>query len=440
MKRLSSAALALALAVSCTNSGLAPVEDESAVVGMVPAFEYAQPTKSLSSSGDGLLAFNWNLGEVVGVVPMNNKTVQTNFIVRSVGADPSKAYFDGGNWGVREGRKYAAYYPFVGELVASDASLSYSFKGQKQIASGNTSHLDAYSVMYAAAQSAADGKALFSFEHKISLLRFDVTMPAAGVFKKAVVTSDAACFAASGTLSLSDGSFAGSSPATEAVLDIDNVSVSEGGVLTLWLAVCPTSAVAGKPLKLAVTDNLNTTYKAIIEGVPASFEAGKVYAFTAAARPESKIFYTLDSTDPTLKSSASGSSSYTSGVEFTVDGIVWYPVANTSLNPWRIGGKNLSNAVRTVSTRTPMPKEVTRVLVTCGDIASDLVVNSTSLEYSASADFADARSVSFTVAKNQTSDVDVMIPAGSYIRFLFNVSTSSSSNRAMEFKKVELYD
>lgn len=433
--------LTLAFAVSCTNSALSPVQDEKAVVGRVPAFEYARmSTKGLSSSGDGLLAFNWDLGEVVGVVPMNNKTVQTNFIVRSVGEDPSQAIFDGGDWGVREGRKYVAYYPFVTDLVASDASVSYSFLGQKQSFNDNTSHLNDYSVMYAAAQSPADGQALFSFEHKISLLRLDITVPADGVYKKAVVTSDAAWFAASGALSLADGKFSSTSPAREAVLDVDNVTVSKGGILTLWMAVCPTEAVAGKSFRVSVIDNLNTTYSAKITDTPSAFEAGKVYVLTASVRPESKVFYTLDTTDPKLKSTASGSSSYTSAVEIDADGIVWYPMANTSLNPWRVGGKSITNAVRTISARTPMAKELSKVKLTLGDIASDLVVNSAAFEYSTSADFADSKSVSFDVAKNSAIDIDVIVPAGNYIRFVFEVSNSVSSNKAMEFKKVELYD
>ena len=41
--------------------------------------------------------------------------------------------FDGGVWALKEGKEYAAYYPFNEQIARSGDNLEFSFLGQPQI-------------------------------------------------------------------------------------------------------------------------------------------------------------------------------------------------------------------------------------------------------------------------------------------------------------------
>ncbi|MCQ2115761.1 MAG: Ig-like domain-containing protein, partial [Bacteroidales bacterium] len=145
--------------------------------------------------------------------------------------------------------------------------------------------------------------------------------------------------------------------------------------------------------------------------------------------------YTLDATNEVNQGS---NNSYASNCDVTVDGITWNVSGNTQMSPWRIGGKSITSVDRTVYTKTAFESALSRVDLTVG-AASSITVNSVKLEYSTNSDFSGAQSISKTFAANSTISFDAAFPANCYYRFTFNVTVSVTSNKFLEFKKVEFY-
>ncbi len=151
-------------------------------------------------------------------------------------------------------------------------------------------------------------------------------------------------------------------------------------------------------------------------------------------------FYTLDATG-SLKGT---NNSYAGNCDIESGGITWNVNGNTTLNPWRIGGKSLTNVDRTVYTKTPMTKAVSKVALTVGT-ASSITVNSLKLTVASDADFANVLDeVTATFAANSTIDFTPSTgsawESGAYYKFTFNVTVSGSSNKFVQFSKVEIYE
>lgn len=143
--------------------------------------------------------------------------------------------------------------------------------------------------------------------------------------------------------------------------------------------------------------------------------------------------------DYTLTPSAGTNNSYTGNCDVEVGGITWNVTGNAQMVPWRIGGKSLSSVDRTVYSKTAYTSEVSRIDLTVG-AASSITVNSLKLVYSTNADFSNSSEISKTFAANSTISFEGNFPANAYYKFVFNVTVSVTSNKFVEFKKVEFYN
>lgn len=152
---------------------------------------------------------------------------------------------------------------------------------------------------------------------------------------------------------------------------------------------------------------------------------------------EETVFYTLDGTI------TGGSNAYADASDITQNSYTWKVEGNTTTNPWRIGGKSLSNTNRLVYSGTAMGSTINKVNLTVGT-ASNITVNSLKLVVASDADFNDQTDevtatfkASSTITFQPTSGTEWA--TGSYYKFIFNVTVSGNSNRFIEFKKAEFY-
>ena len=224
--------------------------------------------------------FAWKEGDVIGVIPMNNETVQSNYKISEISSDPREAMFDGGVWALKEGEEYAAYYPLKEEVARSGDSLTFSFLGQAQVANNSLAHLGAYDYMYASSVVPIEGIANFKFKHLISLVRLQLTVPTSDTYSRVVLKSDNAWFASKASLNLSDGTATGSDYLKSYTLNLNDISVSSGNVLTLWLALLPTAVLKDNKLTVklfSVTDNWTGEIS-----IPDEFRAGSAYSYSCA--------------------------------------------------------------------------------------------------------------------------------------------------------------
>ena len=162
------------------------------------------------------------------------------------------------------------------------------------------------------------------------------------------------------------------------------------------------------------------------------------YSETITTGPEpeggdtSVVLYTLDTTG-SLKGT---NNSYAGNCDIESDGITWNVTGNTTTNPWRIGGKSLTNVDRAVYSKTAFDKALTSINVTFGD-ASSVTVNSCKIVYSTSADFSNSKEVIGSFAANSTVKFEAEYPANCYYKLVLNVSISVNSNQYIQLSKIE---
>lgn len=147
------------------------------------------------------------------------------------------------------------------------------------------------------------------------------------------------------------------------------------------------------------------------------------------------IVYTLNAVD---SEHTGTNNTYTGNCDITVDGITWNVTGNASMAPWRIGGKSITNVDRTVYSKTAFSSALSKIDLTVG-AASSITVNSLKLVYSTNADFSNSTEILKTFAANSTISFEADFPVGAYYKFVFNVTVSGTSNKFVEFRKVEFY-
>lgn len=151
------------------------------------------------------------------------------------------------------------------------------------------------------------------------------------------------------------------------------------------------------------------------------------------------LVYTLDGS---VTSTASGSSAYATAIDIVDNGITWNVMGNTTLNPWGIGGKNLSSTGRELFSKGAVTGNIAKIEIEHG-AASSVTVNSMKVEVATDAAFSDIVSTcNPTFAANST--VTVNHPDGDdawedcYYRITYYL-TIGGSNKKVEFKSAKFY-
>lgn len=144
--------------------------------------------------------------------------------------------------------------------------------------------------------------------------------------------------------------------------------------------------------------------------------------------------YTLDG-----KISATGSA-YASASSVIQGSIEWDVTANTEQTPWRIGGKSLTEVDRTLYSKTAMPFNVGKIVITHG-AASSITVNSMTVIVASDADFTNVVST-MTPTFKANDNVTINRPSGvdwneCYFKIIYNVTVTAGSNKFIEFSKAE---
>ena len=161
------------------------------------------------------------------------------------------------------------------------------------------------------------------------------------------------------------------------------------------------------------------------------------------------VHYTLDGTI-----TSGGNSNYAQdGGGLTQNGIAWSVTGNTTINPWRIGGKVSSGTAavdREAYSKTAMNSAITKIELEIGDINLSSV-NSIKLIVASNSDFSTVVdeitqspvSPATSIAANQTLTFQPTSPAtkwatGAYYKLVFNV-TLTTSNKYIEVESVKFY-
>lgn len=148
---------------------------------------------------------------------------------------------------------------------------------------------------------------------------------------------------------------------------------------------------------------------------------------------EEVVAYTLDGTI------TGGTNGYATESEITQGDITWMVTGNTTMNPWRIGGKNLEGVDRPLYSTSTLTDDITKVVVTNGTATA--TINSMTLLVSSSSDFSNPTTVTGSFEASQTTTFARPSNAdwsNKYFKLIYNV-TAGGSNQYAQLVKVEFY-
>lgn len=155
--------------------------------------------------------------------------------------------------------------------------------------------------------------------------------------------------------------------------------------------------------------------------------------------------------EPTATSSTgeggSDNTNYAVGTDIVISGITWNVTANSTLTPWRIGGKQITNVDRAIYSKTAIADKITSIKVTHGTSSGSITVNSMTLTvHNTADDAAEGTNAISTVTGSYKASGDTTFAAGNsddwtgkYYRIVYNVTVSVKSNKYITFSKAEFY-
>ena len=178
-------------------------------------------------------------------------------------------------------------------------------------------------------------------------------------------------------------------------------------------------------------------------GVAANRKAAPVFA-------DDVVYYTLTPEDGSNNTydgdcdvpieAISTDASYYAGNNYSV---TWNIVGNSTMQPWRLGGKKISDVDRTVYSKTAMSSAITKIDLTVG--SATITVNSLKLLVCSDASFEneiDEVTVTYSASTKltiQPTNTLTEWATGAYYKFIFNVTNTTNSNKYAEFTKAEFY-
>lgn len=147
--------------------------------------------------------------------------------------------------------------------------------------------------------------------------------------------------------------------------------------------------------------------------------------------------------------SASASSAYNSGYDFEIDDITWNVTGNTSVNPWRIGGKKStigSNGTgdRPLYSKNVISDNISKIVITHGNSSSDITVNSITLIVSTAQNGGGEVISSLTGSYTNNTTTIFERPndkdwSGRYYKIVYNVTNTTTTQKYVMFSQAVFY-
>ena len=243
-------------------------------------------SKTAFTINDNKVSFAFEDDDILRIYPLNPVGDGLRFTVKD--NKGTSCEFDGGGFGLYNGKSYAAFYPGSDESVPNATEIPVDYTGQAMI---SKEAWDLSSVDYLVANvPALQGSCSFSMQHVGALLVLDVTFEEAGIYNELSLTSQGNPFIATGTIDLTADPIAitGTEFADTISLALggsDGISVEAGETVRFIMMIAPVDM--SNSTILMDLKNGNDVISAEIEGK--NYEAGKAYKIDAGGTDTNKI-------------------------------------------------------------------------------------------------------------------------------------------------------
>lgn len=155
-----------------------------------------------------------------------------------------------------------------------------------------------------------------------------------------------------------------------------------------------------------------------------------------------KLAYKLDGT--VTQTNEQPYNAYAMVSEVTQEGVAWDVLANTAQNPWRFGGKSITNEKRDAKSNVAVSTQnICKVEVDLGDIFTGCTFNSLSVYVGTTKGAKDVSELTVATPAQQTK-VAFVRPEGKdwsskYFTIVFDVTVSGTSNKCVQMKAANFY-
>lgn len=210
----------------------------------------------------------WAKGDTIGIFPSAGGDQLSFPIIDGIGTNT--CVFTGGGWALKPSTAsttytYTAYTPFNRNYYSlkDNTALPVSMVGQKQTGNNNSDHLGAYDLQIANGDTPINGKISFAFQHKVAIVRMNITAPCAASWKSITLNSTAA-FTTKATmnLSLSTPTVVPKEQSNSITLDLKNVSTTADNLqIVAYMMMLPVN-FTNKTLIMELVDTDGNMYTA----------------------------------------------------------------------------------------------------------------------------------------------------------------------------------
>ena len=288
--------------LACTSDEVAEVESldlgsVKEITVTLPQIEGEATTRTVFDIDATRVASSWAENDTLGIFP--EKGNQVEFPINE-GAGSTTAVFDGGSWGLRNGNKYAAYYPYnKANVYRTNKTILLDYTGQVQTGNNNYDHLAADDYMASDAIVPVDGTLNLNMKRLGALVKFDLTIPEnshSSIHNATVILASDTEFVLKAELDISGDTPTVSSVETSNMMsfDISNVEIPENRVITLYTMLYPMD-VSETGLGVSVNgcyDSQNGEKFTIASRLPLkNVEAGKAYVFDTSSMDADMITF-----------------------------------------------------------------------------------------------------------------------------------------------------
>ena len=151
--------------------------------------------------------------------------------------------------------------------------------------------------------------------------------------------------------------------------------------------------------------------------------------------------YKLDGTVQATDNDAHDASNYSKSLPTTQNGVTWDVYANTTMNPWRIGGKSITNQDRKVVSKNAVSTtavKTVKVKLGAMNIGS---FNSLKMGVGTAEEGNTIDEITVTTGLEANAEITFSVPEGhswanAYFTFTFNVTESGTSNKYVQLVSI----
>ena len=262
------AAFAMLTLNACTNetqevaAESKPVGDSKEVMFIANNFVADGGVEARTLIEDG--RFAWAEGDTIGILP--DEGSQVYFKINNISeTEANKAVFTGGAWGLKADNNYAAYYPFIQDIMLNREAVPVDYTAQTYSAREDGKVSLAHDYMAAMPVTREDGGLNFQFKHLGALVEVQFTLPEgeSGAIKQLTLIADEAIFSLQGTFDLTADAVAitpaEGKEAYNVMVNVENLTAEAGKPVSVFFMMPPMTEVETDTWKAMVVYGENNT-------------------------------------------------------------------------------------------------------------------------------------------------------------------------------------